>query len=240
LFDATDKGDTLHGEASVMYLYSKAAAKRIHEYNPSAKILIFIRPYVDFLTSYHRQLINILEENESDFRVAWGKQSDRKSGRYIPKDCREPLFLQYREVAAFGAQVDRYHEFFSPAQIKIICFEKWTASPRETYLEIMEFLGLHDDGRDFFEKINPAKQQRTWLLAKLTQRPPRWLLDVLGFLKRFLKKERLGLAGRLRHLNEVETGIAAIPFDLQSEILEAMKADLDRMKEYVAPASLGY
>lgn len=239
LFDAADEDGLLYAEASIMYLYSQVAAKKIYEYNSRAKILIFIRPYVDFLSSYHRQVFNILEEDEPDFKTAWDKQSLREEGRCIPKDCREPLFLQYKKVAEFGTQIDRYYGIFPSDQIKIICFEKWTVQPRETYLDILSFLDLHDDGRQSFEMVNAAKWQKSRFLAKLIRRPPQFLLSLSRQLKRVLNIERLGLAKKVRGMNEVETKVESVPIDLKAEINREMNEDLSRMVKYVDPASLG-
>ena len=44
------------GEASVMYLYSEEAIHRVREFNPDAKVMVFIRAYESFFASYHSQL----------------------------------------------------------------------------------------------------------------------------------------------------------------------------------------
>jgi hypothetical protein len=215
-----------------MYLYSNVAAEKIHAYNPHAKILVFLRDYVDFLGSYHRQLLNLLDEDEEDFAKAWQRQGERKQGRGVPKHCREPLFLQYREVASFAKQIDRYYKVFPRHQIKIICFEKWVANPRETYLDILNFLDLVDDGRQDFKKINVAKRQRFRVLARMTRRPPRFLLNMATLLKRLLGVERLNLAKSINSLNEKNVIVEEIQKELQDEIRMSMQDDAVKVRQY--------
>lgn len=232
LFDNIQRQTKVIGEASIMYLYSNVAAEKIHAYNPHAKILVFLRDYVDFLSSYHRQLLNLLDEDEEDFAKAWQRQGERKQGRGVPKHCREPLFLQYREVASFAKQIDRYYKVFPRHQIKIICFEKWVANPRETYLDILNFLDLVDDGRQDFKKINVAKRQRFRVLARMTRRPPRFLLDMATLLKRFLGVERLNLAKSINSLNEKNVIVEKIQKELQDEIRMSMQDDAVKVRQY--------
>ena len=87
-------------------------------------------------------------------------QQERANGMAIPKDCREPKFLQYRDVCRFGHQLERVYREFPREQVKVIVFEEWVRDPRSTYLSIMEFLDLPDDGREEFGPVNTKRQNR--------------------------------------------------------------------------------
>ena len=190
------------GEASVMYLYSEVAIKNIFKFNPDAKLLAFIRSPESFFVSYHSQLSLSLDEQIEDPETAWSMQSARKEGDELPKTCREPKFLQYRDVCRFGEQLKRIRDCFPADQLKVVLFEQWIKKPRSTYAEIMQFLDLPDNGYSDFQPINTKRSNRFRWLGQLIRRPPASLLSAASFVKKMLGLERLGFARRVRQFNE--------------------------------------
>lgn len=195
-----DAGDAkIVGEGSVRYLYSRVAAQEIHKFNPDAKILIFLRSQEDFLPSLHNQQLYNRDEAIESFEQVW-QLSGQRSADSIPSNCREPSFLDYKAMGRFNEQVDRYFAVFPTEQIKLIAFRDWIADPRPIYLEILDFLGLKDDGRTQFPPVNEAKHHRSRLVASLTQNPAPWIRRTSILLTR-LAGRQMGLLTRLRAIN---------------------------------------
>ena len=192
------------GEASVMYLSSKVAIKNIFDFNPNAKLLAFIRSPESFFISYHSQLCLSLDEQVEDPETAWNLQATRKNGNRLPKNCREPKFLQYLDACRFGHQLARVRKYFPANQLKVILLEQWTKDPRATYAEVMQFLDLPDDGFSNFRRINAKRKNRFRWLGQLVRRPPAPLLSAAAIIKKSLGLQRLGLANLVRQLNEHE------------------------------------
>ena len=190
------------GEASVMYLFSEVAIKNLFKFNPNAKLLAFIRSPESFFVSYHSQLYLSLDEQVEDPETAWSLQAARKNGSQLPKNCREPKFLQYREVCRFGQQLQRVLDYFPSDQLKVILFEEWTKNPRSTYKDVMNFLDLQDNGFSDFRQINSKRENRYRWLGQLVRRPPAVLLSAATLAKKILGLDRLGFANRIRQLNE--------------------------------------
>jgi hypothetical protein len=159
------------GEASAMYLFSREAANAIRDYNPQAKILIFLRDQEEFLPSLHNQYLQEFSEEIEDFETAW-RLSGRRAPETIPPTCLEPGTLDYAAMGRFSEQVARYLGAFPAEQVKVIQFRDWTADPRATYLEILDFLGLADDGRREFPRINPGARYRSRRLVRFLFYPP--------------------------------------------------------------------
>jgi len=172
----------LIGEASAMYLFSKAAAGAIRGHDPASKILIFLRDQEDFLPSLHNQFLREFAEEIEDFETAW-QLSGRRLPDTIPSTCLEPRTLDYAAMGRFRQQVERYLSTFPAEQIRVIQFRDWTAAPRKTYLEILEFLGLEDDGRTNFPPINSGQTYRSRALARLIMRPPLVVRRVARFIR---------------------------------------------------------
>jgi len=171
------------GEGSVWYLYSREVVQNIYEYNPEARLIVMLRNPVDLVHSLHSQLLLSIDEDEKNFERAWNLQELRKSGKRIPKKCRTPAFLQYRDVGKLGAQIERLLEVFPKEQVKVILFEDFVANTKAVYEDVLSFLGLDSDGRKLFPRINENKQYRMRLLGQFTQCPPEGLLRAYGYVK---------------------------------------------------------
>jgi len=171
------------GEASAMYLFSTAAATQIQEYNPEAKILIFLRDQEEYLPSLHNQFLKEFSEEIEDFETVW-RLSGRRPPETIPSSCLEPRTLDYAAMGRFREQVERYLDAFPAEQVRVIRFRDWTANPRGAYVEILDFLGLEDDGRTFFPRVNPGTTYRSRRLVRFMFRPPDIVRKVVRILKR--------------------------------------------------------
>ena len=223
-----DSGDAQAvGEGSVRYLYSKAAAREIHAFNPDARILIFLRDQQDFLPSLHHQQLYNGDENMEDFEKAW-RLSGQRPACTIASGCREPSFLDYAAMGRFYEQVERYFAVFQPKQIRLIAFQDWVGDPRKTYCEILEFLGLEDDGRSSFPRINEAKYHKSKLMASLTQIPPAWVRKSSAMLTQLTGKQ-LGILARLREINRGSGYRTSVTPELKEEIRRYYEADNARL-----------
>ncbi len=138
------------GEASVYYLRSSTAIANIHAFNPDAKIIAMFRNPVEMVHSLHSQLLYVAEESEPDFETAWRMQAQRREGIGLPPASRGGFLVQYAEVGAFGTQAERLLSTFPPAQVKIILYDDFAASPKAVYDDVIRFLGIPHDGRTPF------------------------------------------------------------------------------------------
>jgi len=178
------------GEASAMYLFSEAAAKAIRAYNAEAKILIFLRAQEEFLPSLHNQFLREFSEEIQDFETVW-KLSGRRPLETLPPACLEPRTLDYAAMGRFSDQVGRYLSAFPAEQVRVIRFHDWIADPRAAYLEILDFLGLDDDGRSEFPQINQGVTYRSRRLVRFLFFPPIFVRKVARLVKRLTGLQEL-------------------------------------------------
>jgi hypothetical protein len=193
-----DSGDAKFvGEASAMYLFSEAAAEAMRDYNPASKILIFLRDQEEYLPSLHNQFLWEFSEEIEDFETVW-RLSGQRPAETIPATCLEPRTLDYAAMGRFNEQVGRYLAAFPFEQIRVIRFHDWTTNPRATYLEILDFLGLADDGRAEFPRINGGMTYRSRRLVRFIHHPPNFLRKLARLFKRLtsLKSETLILVAQ--------------------------------------------
>ena len=154
------KGEKYIGESSTHYIFSKDAAKEIYKYNKDAKIIVFFREPVDFLHSWHGQMVQEMEERELDFGNALGLETKRrKSMKYNP-NIRYPEELQYSKIVNYSKDLQRFYKVFDKKNIKIVIYEDFKEDNERTYLEIMDFLELSKKFKPKFKKHHVKKSVR--------------------------------------------------------------------------------
>jgi hypothetical protein len=208
------------GEASGIYLVSDTAAQAIREFNPAAKILIFLRDQEQYLPSLHN--LNLLEfaENIRDFEMAW-RLSGRRPPKTIPASV-EPRVLDYVAMGRFHEQVARYLDQFPADQVRVFWFRDWVGDPRATYLMILDFLNLADDGRTDFPPVNPGVTFRSRAFAGLIIQPSPLARRVAQLLKRLT-----GPFGRFLDRTAKEMGILTMP-GYKKEISPQLRDEIRR------------
>ena len=212
------------GEGSVRYLQSRVAARNISRFNPDAKIIIFVRDQQDYIPSLHNQLVFNKDECITDFDMAW-RLSGKRDETNIGSHCRSPKYLDYMDAGAFSPQVERYFDHFPEDQIRVFHFRDWSRDPRATYLEILRFLGVPDDRRTEFPRVNAARRRRTNWLWKLQKDPPRLARTAVALTKRLTGLHTLHLAEFLRRVDTKKGGQTRASDAIKQEITAHFETD---------------
>jgi len=221
LFNKANKDQYMIGEASAIYLYSEQAIQNIRVFSPEAKIIVMLRNPVDLVYSMHSQLLYSRDEDVIEIQKAWELTSERKQGLRIPKLCRDRKSLYYDEVAKLGSQLERLMKIFPNEQIKIIFAEDFFNNTKAVYQDVLEYLGVLDDKRTDFPKINQNKHHRLGWLANVTQHPPKKLTNMMMKLKRIIGLEHIGILRTLRKINRSEIPRQALPDKFKIKLTQA-------------------
>ncbi len=120
------------GDASTNHLFSELAAENIKLFCPSARILVMLRPPVDWMRSYHSELLRHQHEDIADFYEAVNASEDRRNGLRLPPHTSVPKCLDYLEMSRFAPQVERYYRVFGRGAVKVVLLEDMVAAPEET------------------------------------------------------------------------------------------------------------
>ena len=167
-----DRGSaSVVGESSVFYLFSKAAAKEIYEYNPAAKIIIMLREPVAFLYSLHSQGLYSGNETESDFGRALELETVRREGEQLPNTVHFPSRLFYRDHWKITDQVKRFVDIFGTEQVRVIVFDDFKSDTEREVRGVMTFLGLDTSHMPNLVNHNANTAMRSKRLAKVIQDP---------------------------------------------------------------------
>jgi hypothetical protein len=215
------------GEASVYYLRSSVAIANIHRFNPDAKIIAMFRNPIDMVYSLHSQLLDWSEEIEEDFETAWRLQERRSRGLDIPPRSRGAFLLQYAEVGRLGSQARRLLSIFPAAQVKLILYDDFTASPEQVYHDVLNFLGVPSDRRTHFPRINENKRAKLAWLRNLYRKPHPVLHHVFRGLKQVAGARTLtGLKERIVSLNTVRDRRPPLSPAFRAELVEEFREEV--------------
>ncbi len=215
------------GEASVYYLRSAVAASGIRAFDPGAKIIAMVRNPVDMAYSLHSQLLYVSEETVRDFETAWRLQERRRHRLDVPPACRAPLLLQYEQLCRLGTQTRRLLSIFPPAQVRLIVFDDFIASPRRIYDEVIEFLGIPHDDRTEFPRINDNKRARIAWLKHFMRKPPPFLRTAFRRLKQTAGTGRLAaLKSEIVKLNTVKERRPPLSPAFRAELVEVFREEV--------------
>ncbi len=233
LFDGAADDDLAVGEASVWYLYSVTAARNIMEFDPAARVIVMVRNPVELVPSLHSQLRYMLDESEPDPEAAWDMQEARRRGEHLPSTVRVPEFLQYGEAAKLGAQVRRVLEVVPREQVKVLVMDDLRADAGAVYRDALAFLGVPDDGRTEFPRVNENKVHQSAAVARFTQRPPSALVSVARGVKRVTGVERLGVLDRVRRGNRQVTRREEISPEFAQRLRDHFRDDVAELGELI-------
>jgi hypothetical protein len=149
------------GEASVFYLYSQEAARRIAAFAPDARIIAMLRDPVDMIYALHSQLVFSGHEDLGDFADALDAEADRRAGRRLPPHGEPFAALQYRAVARYAPQLTRYFDAFGRDRVHVILHDDLKRDAAGVYAGVCRFLGIDDTHRPSFEVVNPNTRVRS-------------------------------------------------------------------------------
>jgi hypothetical protein len=204
-----DRGVRVCGDASASYLYSSTAVPTIRKRHPAARFVAILRNPILAAQAMHEELVFNLTENVTSFETAWRLQPERAGGRALPRDCRDPKLLQYHATFAYGEQLSRLGRIVPEEDRLILLYDDLRLDPAASYRRILAFLGVKNDGRESFPKVNAAKELRSVQLARWHRAAPRrlgaiyapakWLANQCGvYPSRIL--ERWNVASRPREM----------------------------------------
>lgn len=220
----------LKGDASASVIHSGVALDQILARYPQAKFIVVVREPVSAMRSFHGEMLYNLNEDVEDVERAWRLQTVRAQGQALPSTCREPMFLQYGQVFRYRDHLPVFYGKVPAGQRLVLVFEEFFADPRVGYLQVLDFLGLKDDGRCEFGAVNSARLHRIRALAKMHRK-------LVGGNGRFYRGgkvvlSRLGVhpSHILERFNRKNGGKSQIGLQFEAELREHFRADVDTVE----------
>jgi sulfotransferase family protein len=227
-------------EGSVTYLYAPRQIATVLRLWPEAKFIIAVRDPFAMLPSLHQRLLLLGDETVTDFAEAWALAPARAQGKYVPRSCVDPRWLQYPEIGKLGKYVEQFFAAVGRERCLVVVLDDLIADPAAIYREALAFLGLADDGRTDFPRHRASLGFKIGWLQRLLKRPPvitRSILAGENFRLRLKAVDKsgpdhwfirrvLGWHERLLNWNEVPAPAAMLSPTMQEEIRGALSDDV--------------
>jgi Sulfotransferase domain len=172
LWDDSDEG-ALCGEASTNYIWSEVAIPAILRARPDARLIAMVRNPIEMAHALHSGFVKGFQDDVGSFERAWRLQEARRRGERLPPECVDRKILAYGTVCALGDQLERLYDLVPEANRSVIVFDDLVADPRTVHLKTLDFLGLADDGRTAFDRMNPNSNMRSAAAARVHRSLPR-------------------------------------------------------------------
>ena len=171
-------------------------------------------------------LLYVSEETVRDFETAWRLQERRSRGIELPPASRGAFLVQYAQVGQFGTQTQRLLSIFPPAQVKLILYDDFTASPQKVYDEVIRFLGIPHDERTDFPRVNENKRARLAWLGNFYRKPPPALRTAFRRLKRAMGPEGVSAVKKIVDLNTVKEKRRPLSPEFRAELVAAFRDEI--------------
>jgi hypothetical protein len=211
------------GEASVYYLVSEAAVPAIERTILEPRYIVMLRNPVEMAPALHEQKHYSGDEHVADFATAWRLQDERRCGRAVTRECRDPRLLVYGDVCRLGAQLERLYRTVPRERVLPLLLDDLRADPRSVWRRTLQFLDLPDDGRCEFPVANAAKQSRAPAMQRWMRRLDRARraarIPVVG----------TGIMPALDRVNRIVRPRPPLPDALHAELVEYFRADVARL-----------
>lgn len=218
------------GEGSVWYLFSREAIPQILTRHPAAKFIAMVRNPLEMVPSFHQKAFESLDEDVAHFPTAWELRSCRRQGKRIPPQCREPSLLDYGNVARLGEQIERFFALVPGDQRLVIVYDDFARNPRQTYQETIKFLGLPDDDRVDFPKINQNRRVYSQRLLQWAWQPPAVLRNIAERLRKLLRLKRLGVLPKIRSILVKNSHPSPLSEDIRKSMREEYDKDIELLE----------
>lgn len=223
---------TVLAEGSPSYLYGDEILGTIDRCFPTAKFIIMVRNPMEMLASYHQRLVYLLDEDVTDITTAWKLQEERAQGRSVPRRCRNAYLLQYAGILQVGVRAEALIAMVGRERVKLVLFDDLQRDSLAVYRDVLNFLGLPDDGRTRIAKRNRTRVPTNVMIHLLLVQPRSEVMRVLlARLKRASRRMPLlqAILRRVRRGSATVASRPSVPPALWPEVAAAVREDVARL-----------
>jgi hypothetical protein len=217
------------GDGSVSYLYDADAIRRAIEFDGRARFIASVRNPLEMLQSYHARMLFTLDEDVADFSRAWTLQDERRAGRRLPKRCRLPGLLQYGDVARLGRHIERLFEVAGRERCHVVVFDDFVKEPGRVYQQLLEFIGVDDDGRRAFKPKRSNAGFKSRRLQQFAMNPPAWVFRLIDLSDATTLARLKRLRKRIKNFNRSRQEHRPLSEDMRATLRAYYREDVEKL-----------
>lgn len=212
-------------DSSIWHLMSTTAASELRAEVPDARVLVLLRDPVEAMVAHWGQLrVNANGHEDLDFAAALAAEPDRAAGRRVPPGMPLPQALLYRQVVAFGTQLQRYVGAFPAHQRCVVLQEELLADTRGQLARVGAWLGI--DGLEDVPtpRVNRARAVRSEGVRAALRRIPE------GWKAALPRRIRVALRDGVKALNTVERPRPPVAASLRASLRAELLPEVVRVE----------
>jgi hypothetical protein len=156
---------------------------------------------------------------------AWRAIADRRNGRRILPACPDPIMLDYSHMGSLGTQLDGVFSLFPRHQVHVAFLDDFIAAPRRAWCNLLEFLGIADDGREDFQAENTGYLPKHLAAYRAIRLNTSRLKKLLGI------KRSTGLVAQLTSSMGVAYSKRSLPVEFLSELRSVFEPELRKLEQ---------
>lgn len=208
---------TLCGESTPLYLYDRAAHRRIHALIPDAKLIAVLRDPVERAHSNWTHLWSAGLEPIGDFVRACDEEPHRIKAGWAS-------FWHYTGLGRYGEQLEHLYQVFPRGQVLVLRYLSMVDNPAETLDRICAFLGVEPGIISCLPRENVTAHPEATARHRTVARAAR----IAAAVGQFLPGDRgTLLSGRLEHmLQRSAPPRQPLTWDERERVLPHFEADI--------------
>jgi hypothetical protein len=139
-------------DGSTTYCWSRRAIGEIRSNVKNAKFIYMIRNPVEMVFSWHSQLLSENSAIDQCVEKSWHEKATGGRTAFLGEKA-----LDYRYVCSLGDHLLNIRKEVENHNLLVLVLDDLKMKPRETYLQVLNFLSLEDNGFNDFIKYNVHK-----------------------------------------------------------------------------------
>jgi hypothetical protein len=137
--------------------------------------------------------------------------------------------LQYGEIGSFSRHLQHVFEVAGRDRCLVLLFDDLQNTPRETYLTLLNFIGVDDDGQTAFVRRRESSGFKSRWLQRLLMNPPPWVLQRVQGLSLQNVPRLKRLRKKLKRLNKRPLSTAALAPETRELVREHFAPDVQAL-----------
>ncbi|MCZ6859036.1 MAG: sulfotransferase domain-containing protein [Alphaproteobacteria bacterium] len=166
------RGEVLIGCSEANLICSASALRRLHRYNPNARLITVLRNPVERAYSAFWYWRSNLLEDCAAFEDALAREPERERGDYRAAN------LCYRGQGRYAGHLEEVLALFPAENLFVALFEDLRSDPEAVLSELMSWLGVDPakvNPEAMRQHSNAANMPRSHIVQRVFARPPSWL-----------------------------------------------------------------
>lgn len=214
--------ESVYGESSPMYLYTRGTAERIQATLPNVKLLAILRNPVDRAYSAYTHALREWKEPAETFQEALTLEPERIAAGW-------GMLWHYTRAGLYYEQLMRYYKVFNPSQICVALYDDLQSDPAVLLRQIFNFLDVDPDFQpDTSPRPNVSGFPKNEWLHRLMRRlflednPIKRISQAI-----FPEKIRRRVMIKLRGANLEKR---ELPQDIRSQLKDQFRVDITQLQ----------